>query len=154
MRLDTDIPEAAKRIGDLRETLRRQHPQTLGHIGRDVVAAAHQDFLVKARGGRGADGIRWAAVTPREALIKRRLGRTAIGVRSGALGSLANLRANVRSNVDRPGVQIEFAEQPKANFFNAERPLLPDRLPEEWYRTSHRRLQDAVDRVTAQVLTD
>ncbi len=144
--LELDHRRVRQQLQELSQALDRQQPQTLAAIGRDLVTSAHRDFQTKSRGGTGADGVRWPAVTPTEARRKARLGKRAIGVRTGELGDLANLRATVVTD----SVFVTFQDQPKANYFNAQRPLLPSRLPTPWYRSADRTLQDGVDAVAAQ----
>lgn len=143
--LTIDTRDAQQQIGTLLSALQRQYPEMLGAIGREITTAAHRDFVVKARGGTGADGVKWPALTPRVANRKHRRGRPLIGVDQGELGSLNSIRPIVgpgRTSAGRPigrlEVAIDFIDQPKANFFSGHagfrRPLMSAVLPDVWYR--------------------
>lgn len=136
--LTGDLSAVQNEVQDLREGLRAQKPLALAAIGRQLVANAHQDFLVKARGGTGADGVRWARVTPAEARRKARLGSSQAGIRTGEMRNMLVARVGGRNSfgkaITKDTVSLDYYDQPKANYFNALRPLLPNRLPNSWYR--------------------
>lgn len=147
-----DITAATRALTSFPDVLDRQRPRWLGEIGRQMEERARTDFLIKSRGGTGAGGITWKQVTLTEQRRKQRVGAPALGVRTQEL--LKSLTHTVGPGATAWGkplvtgeVAIEFTDQPKANAFNAERPLFPTRLPAEWYRAAEALTQAAVDQV-------
>lgn len=152
-----DFTETRRALSELSAALDRQTPSLLGEIGARLKERTHADFMVKSRGGTGAGGITWKAVTPDEQRKKQRAGfRGGLGVRTGELLSSLEIRSAGETAWGKPipygMVSLEFVDQPKANAFNVHRPLFPDRLPHKWHHQSELLVQQMVDHVAAQVL--
>lgn len=141
--LELDIETVIDAVDGIPAALDRQQPQLLGEIGRRMGDRLHEDFLTKALGGRGDDGVKWADVTPAEARRKQRLGRPLIGVRSGVMGA----RSNIRALVTNEAVFIDFADQPKVRYFNVDRSLIPARVPAPWRQEAEDIAQRHFDQV-------
>lgn len=148
-----DIADARRALLEFPDAFARQSPRMLGQIGTRLMERARADFLVKSNGGTGAGGIKWKALTPSEQRRKQRgRGVVGIGVRTGEL--LESLTYTIGpgstswgKSLEQSEVAVEFADQPKANAFNAERPLFPTMLPALWYRETGRITQSMVDQV-------
>lgn len=160
--LTFDTRDAQQQMGSFLSTLQRQFPEVLGEIGREIAAAAHRDFVVKSRGGTGADGEKWPELTPVVQRRKTRRGRPSIGIDRGELGSLNSIRPLVGPGTNAYGkpigpleVAIDFVDQPKANFFSGHagfrRPLMSAVLPDLWYQLATRAAQHALLRLTSPV---
>lgn len=143
--LSYDVREAQQQVQGIMQSLDRQKPAMLADIGQYLVTEAHQDFLTKSLGGTGDDGVRWMALAPGEALVKERIGKPLIGIRSGKLAALNSWRAVVDPATQQ--LRVENTDQPKANFFNVHRPMLPERLPNAWYRHSESLAAEHLDRL-------
>ncbi len=144
--VELDMTDARGQVTDLQAALARQRPQLLAEIGRGLVEAAHRDFAVKSRGGTGADGVRWPVLTPEEARRKARHGQTRLGVRSGDMAAIIIYTSGGPNAfgklIPANEVVIDYADQPKANYFNARRSLLPSTLPDSWYRQATATVDD------------
>lgn len=132
-----EFAEPIRALSELPAMLDRQLPRLMGEIGQRMKERAREDFLVKSRGGTGAGGVRWAAVTPAEQRVKQHLGARGLGVRTGELLNSLTFTTSGSTSWGKPiakgEVAIEFTDQPKANAFNAARELFPSRLPAAWY---------------------
>lgn len=133
-----DVRSTVAALARLRQRLQAEQPELLRTIGRRVLARAHEAFNVKAAGGTGSDGIRWRPLSAR--YVRQRKVGSVIGVRSG---ELRDPRGDLL-DVDRDSVRVGFAD-PHAEFFDEVRPLLPDRLPDAWYREANQFLQARLD---------
>ncbi len=147
-----DITAARNALTSFPDVLDRQRPRLLADIGQRMEERTRADFLVKSRGGTGAGGIAWKRVTPTEQRRKQRIGAPAIGIRTQEL--LKSLTHTIGPGatswgkpLDAGTVAIEFTDQPKANAFNAERPLFTTRLPADWYREADALNQATIDQV-------
>jgi|GEM_PF-5792661 len=151
--LSYDVREAQQQVQGIMQALDRQKPAMLADIGQYLVTEAHQDFLVKSLGGTGDDGVRWMALAPGEAIVKERIGKPLIGIRSGELAALNSWRMTIGGatawgkHLGRDQLVIENTDQPKANYFNFHRPMLPERLPNAWYRHSESLAAEHLDRL-------
>lgn len=135
---DFDARSAISALSALRQRLEAEKPALLRAVGRRVLQRAHEAFLVKAAGGTGEDGLRWAPLTAR--YVQQRKSGSAIGVRSGVL---RDPRFD-RLEVDQDSVLVGFGD-PHAEFFDEVRPLMPGRLPDPWYREANDFLQSRLD---------
>lgn len=127
MRLTFDIRPLVGAVGRIPRRLAERRPQLLRRWGRAIVDRAHRDFDIKSRGGIGSDGIQWAPLKP--ATLRRKKGVSRIGISSGLLEEPAGdlIRVNRRS------VTAGFADA-HAEFFDEQRPLIPEELPDDWRR--------------------
>lgn len=142
--VEIDIETVIDAVDAIPDALDRQQPQLLGEIGRRMGDRLHEDFLTKALGGRGDDGVRWADVTPAEARRKHRLGRPLIGIRAGFMGA----RSNIRALVTTEAVAVSFTDIPKARYFNVDRSLVPARVPAPWRQEAEEIAQRHFDQVS------
>lgn len=136
-----DATDLLRSIAAVRQRIAADKPSLLRDVGRRVLDHAHQAFLVKSNGGTGEDGIRWKPLTTR--YLRQRKSGAAIGIRSGELKDPRFDVLDVHT-IDE-FVQVGFGNQPLANFFNESRPLMPDRLPEPWYREATQTVQQRLD---------
>lgn len=133
-----DVRSTVAALARLRQRLQADQPELLRTIGRRVLDHAHEAFNVKAAGGMGSDGIQWAPLTARY-VRQRRTGST-IGVRSGVLRDPRFDRLEVGPD----SVLVGFGD-PHAEFFDEQRPLMPGRLPDPWYREANDFLQSRLE---------
>lgn len=158
LELSLDVSEDKRALEQLPQSLDPQMPRLLGEIGTRLKERARSDFLVKSRGGTGAGGITWKQLTPSELRNKQRQGfRGGLGQRTGDLLSSLEVRYSGSTSWGKPippgTVSLEFSDQPKANAFNAERPLFPSQLPAEWYSQVDGSVKQFVDQVSSGLLS-
>lgn len=125
--VEFDAADTMARIQRVRDRLRERRPQLLRAWGRELLDRAHRDFDAKSAGGQGSDGSSWKPLLP--ATVRRKGGSTRIGVRSGELEQPAGdlIRLN------RSSVTAGFGDA-HAEYFDEQRPLLPERMPDAWYQ--------------------
>jgi hypothetical protein len=101
--------------------------QTLGMVVKNLVLDA---FNVKSHGGRGSDGISWRPDKPETVRNKR---SAVIGVNTRQM--LDSLTVTVggaaAENPAVPDIVVAFTA-PHAEYFDEDRQLLPDDLPDAW----------------------
>lgn len=157
MKFSVRVPSA-----EIRQKLRaakaafgNQQRPVLEALGVRVLSYARQDYVTKSRGGRGTDGISWAALAPATIKARNRRGKanakrktTKSGKSRAFGGSVAiGIDTGLQLNSSSPGfvaagggnvfrltntdITVGFGRT-YSEFFNAKRPLLPDRLPDVW----------------------
>lgn len=129
-----------------------EQANVLEAVGARVLSYAQQDYRTKSRGGTGSDGITWAPLA--ESTVKRKASKgsakrqknrkqtkngkarptgnaVAIGIDSGLLLNSSQPGFAGNMSVDQASVTVGFPRT-YAKHFDAQRPLLPSRLPDAW----------------------
>jgi hypothetical protein len=151
-------------------------------VGVELLMMAREDYLVKARGGMGADGIKWESIQLRSLRHRQRGGlRTERKNRRHQTSSLKHANDTSRRiapsagdyeigrNTDRllnsllPGsgqnISVEDAvveagaETTYAAYFDNRRPILPETIPPAWLEELERLVQSQAQSAIEKVLT-
>jgi hypothetical protein len=155
VKFDTDA--IRERLTDAEQAIERDLPNLLELVGVQVLSFVSLDYDTKSRGGTGTDGIAWkplAASTIAKKSVRGKInekrkttksGKARPGVGSSAIGIDTGLQRASASpgfaaagggnvlNVTPRAVTVGFARS-YSKYFDAERPLLPERLPAAWER--------------------
>ena len=157
-----ELHDIAKAARSAREQIQASQPDRLEQMGRQFFELSHEDYLTKAEGGVGRDGIRWAPNKPETIRRKLRtrgivrgpgaIHRTLfggsdqaadfygipgfmIGVDTGATLAAAEPEGSPDTvfEIDTDSILVGYGTA-YAWYFDAERELIPDPLPEEYVK--------------------
>ena len=122
----TQVRELADRCRDSLDqpAARQEIRRTVGDV---LLRFVQEDFDLKSRGGTGVGGIRWSPLSPETAVRKR---SRVIGVERGELERSARVVFGGLAS-DEMDVAVLFTA-PHAEFFDRDRPLLPETTPATW----------------------
>lgn len=170
-----DEEELRRRLEEADRRIRDDGEATMRVIGVQTLSLAQIAYGVKSNGGTGSDGIRWKPLAESTKAKKSKRGKrndnrkatksgkarpaagsTVIGIdtglqrASGSPGFTAAGGGNVL-RVTPNSVTVGYGRS-YSKYFDEERKLLPERLPEEWERQLDATIERRADKILREVL--
>ncbi len=172
-KVTNEIQKIKQALNLTQQQLQQKKDELLETMGIQLLADAQLDYLTKARGGTGLDGVKWKPNAP--ATIRRKNNKTSARKKDGKKTKSGKLlpgpgavEIGVDSGLQRascsPGfvgpdgkggnffkqdadsVTVGFNRE-YSEYFDEDRPLLPETLPEQWVQNQEDVVQDWADNI-------
>ena len=166
--LNHELEKIRRQLKRTREELRQKKAELLETMGVQLLSDAQLDYLTKSRGGTGLDGVKWNPVKNvraknrrgRKSEGKTKSGKTLPGPDQNEIGVDTGLqRASASPGFvgpdgkggnffvqDADSVTVGYGRE-YSEHFDAQRPLLPDTLPDEWVQHQEEVLKEWAEKI-------
>ena len=169
-----ELEKIRRALRTTKKKLQDSKAELLEEMGTQLLADAQLDYLEKARGGTGKDGVTWKPNAP--ATIRKKNNRTSARKKDGkktksgrkVLPGPSSVEIGVDSGLQRasasPGyvgpdgkggnLFLQYADsvtvgynREYSEYFDEQRPLLPETLPAEWVQHQEEIVKDWAEKI-------